>query len=88
MVLPAWQLWDSWDHLWNHPSRKTGRPSRVAPRQAGCWQGRPEVLSWFSPGHNLIKHRGRFVTCGVNKVSSRLSQGENQREKYLPRVTQ
>lgn len=42
---------------------------------------------------NVIKDGGRFVMRGMNKVSSRLlffffPQGENQREKYLPCVTQ
>ena len=53
---------------------------------AGAARGAKLVI--LSHGRHLIKDRGRFVTHGINKVSSRFSQGENQREKYLPCVSQ
>lgn len=57
---------------------------------AGATRGAKLVT--LSPSRNVKKEGGRLVTRRINKVSSRFffffSQGENQREKYLPCVTQ
>lgn len=80
-VLLARQPWHSQE------GQETEQGGTVPGRMlAGAARGAKLVT--LSRGRNLIKDGGRFATRGISKVSSRFSQGENQRGKYLPCVTQ
>jgi len=75
-------------------------PGILAPGRAGGWLGgtvpgrmlarvaRGAKLVTPSCSRNVIKDGEKFAAHRINKVSSRYSQGENQREKCLPCVTQ
>lgn len=85
MVLPGWQPRGGWGRL--QEDRETERRGTTPGRMlAGGPRGAKLVI--LTHGRNVIKDGGRFATHGINKVSSRFSQGENQKEKYLPWVTQ